>query len=35
VTDFTVGTTENMDSFLVLIALENQWPLEEMCYFKR
>jgi hypothetical protein len=32
--DFTVGTTENMDSFIVLIALENGWPLEEMCYFR-
>jgi len=30
-TDFTVGTTEEMDSFLVLVALENQWPLEEVC----
>mmetsp|Transcript_14966 Transcript_14966/g.19417 ORF Transcript_14966/g.19417 Transcript_14966/m.19417 type:complete len:259 (-) Transcript_14966:266-1042(-) len=31
--DFTVGVTEDMDSFIVLIALENNWPLEEMCYF--
>ena len=32
--EFTVGTTEQMDSFLVLVALENQWPLEEMCYYR-
>jgi len=31
--DMTVGTTENIDSLVVLIALENGWPLEEMCYF--
>jgi hypothetical protein len=31
---FTVGITEQMDSFLVLVALENRWPLEEMCYYK-
>ena len=29
--DFTVGVTEQMNSFMVLIALENQWPLNEMC----
>jgi hypothetical protein len=22
-----------MESLIVLIALENRWPLEEMCYF--
>jgi hypothetical protein len=32
--EFTVGVTEQMDSFLVLVALENKWPLEEMCYYR-
>ena len=32
--DFAVvGLTERMDEFVVLVALENRWPLEEMCAF--
>ena len=29
--DFTGGTTEQMESLIVLIALENRWPLSQMC----
>lgn len=31
--EFTVGVTEKMESFIVLVSLEMGWSLEEMCYY--